>query len=460
MPPGKPRRGTPKPSRQGPGHSETGTAIERQPGSPWLVLAIVAVLFAAGLAGRVAALNLPRISASRVVTTHTRWEPSAFRRFLENDEKIYVALVEQLEAGRGYTLQGHAILSEPWIVSEQYGRKLFFHPPGGVGLFWLMHRIAGDQGYPLAQVFSYGVFFASLMWLGTLVIRPFGPIAATALGSLGAITPLMAHAVGRFWLDGPLLAFATLASALFVAGALRRRFGLVVLAGVTLGFATLIKATAVLVVPGALALVWAIQPGQTWRELGRACAAWLAVAFLAHAPWLIWQWSELGTPFPAWSGRPDPRLVRSNGYVHYLTVVRTSWTYLELLPQVMWTLVPAVLLWLRTRRVGDSGRIGAALLIWIGTVVGAHMVLGSMGYSKVLRYVILMVPGAALLFALALDRGLRIIRPRGRLAAGVVVLVVLAIAGLGLEIAQGLRSSLIDNARQDLIQPLLSGRDN
>src|SRR4029450_2657701 len=96
---------------------------------------------------------------------------------------------------------------------EQYGYDLFFHPPGAVALFWLFDHFFGERGFPLVQVCSFVVFFWSLMWLGTQLIRPFGAIAAITLAILGAITPIMAFVAGRFWLDEPILAFCTLSAA-------------------------------------------------------------------------------------------------------------------------------------------------------------------------------------------------------------------------------------------------------
>ncbi len=370
-----------------------------------------------------------------------------------------MALVEQIEAGHGYTLQGHPVLKEQKLVEEQYGRELFFHPPGGVALFWLGHQVAGERGYPLVQVASYALFFWSVMWLGTLVLRPFSALAGVVLALLAAVTPIMAFVAGRFWLDGPLLAFSTLAAAVFVRAALAERLGLVALAGAILGYALLIKLTAALIVPGAVALVWALRPrGAARRPLVTAVLVFVGVAFLVQLPWEIWQWHVVGSPFPVWAGRPAARLVQTNPFVYYLTVVRTPWTYLELLPQVTWTLVPALLLLVAARRIGNVGRAGIALLVWVAGVVVPHMILGAMGYSKFLRYVVLVTPGTVLLFASAFSGVVELARGRRKLTMGIVLLLTLGLAGFGLEVVQGLRTSLYDNARLDLIRPLFGLR--
>lgn len=61
----------------------------------------------------------------------------------EGDEIIYSALVQELEAGRGYTLQATPLVRGGWL-SPQYGKALFFHPPGGIALFWLLYRVFGN----------------------------------------------------------------------------------------------------------------------------------------------------------------------------------------------------------------------------------------------------------------------------------------------------------------------------
>jgi 4-amino-4-deoxy-L-arabinose transferase-like glycosyltransferase len=412
----------------------------------------VIAIFAAGVAGRIATLDLPRISQGNQLTTSSRWHPTEFHRFLEQDEKIYVALVEQLNAGKGYTLQGHPILKE--LVGEQYGYELFFHPPGAVALFYVFEHLFGERGFALVQVFSYVVFFWSLMWLGSILIRPLDDVAAITLAILGSITPIMAFVMGRFWLDGPIIAFSTLAAAMFLAGVVRNRWSLIVGGGAVLGYAILIKLTSVLIVPALLVLAWALRPRETWRQYATWAAVLVGIAFLVQVPWELWQWHVVGSPFPSWAGKPASRLVQSNQFVYFQTVVRGPWAYVQLLPQVIWTLIPSFIMWAVMRRVRDVGRVGAGLTCWILAVVVAHMILGAMGYSKIVRYIVLVTPATCILFALTFSATIESLRARRGLTAGAVLLVTLAFAGLGLEVAQGLKTSLYDNARGDMLKPL------
>ena len=401
----------------------------------------------------------------------TRWQPASALPYLENDERIYIALVEQLDAGRGYTLQGHPIMDEPWIDRAQYDHPLFYHPPGGVALFWLAHGLAGDRGFALVQVACFALFFGSVMLLGWAVLTE-GPAAtaagratelgaeglSAALGSLAvlaACTPIMAHVAGRLWLDGPLLALSTAGAAVFLLSTRRRSTALAGAAAVLLGYASLIKVTAFLVLPGVAALAWAIAPRPQHRELLRRGMLLLAIAAAIQLPWELWQWAVVGSPFPGWAGKPSTSLVAGNPYVYYVTVVRSPWVYTVLLPRVIWTLVPALVILAALRRERELAKRGGALLIWIAVVVGVHVALGATGYAKLLRLVILVTPATAVLFALTvggavgkLSRG----QPGRRL--GWIALLLLALAGLGGEVAQGLKTSLLDNRRSDLIVPL------
>ncbi|HEX5068708.1 MAG TPA: glycosyltransferase family 39 protein [Vicinamibacterales bacterium] len=408
-------------------------------------------IFAAGAAGRIATLDLPRYSQGTQLTTSSRWHPTEFHRFLEQDEKIYLALVEQLNAGKGYTLQGHPLLKE--LVGEQYGYELFFHPPGAVALFWVSQHLFGERGFALAQVFSYVVFFWSLFWLGSILIRPLDDVAAITLAILGSITPIMAFVAGRFWLDAPIIAFSTLAAAMFLSGVVRGRLWLVGAGGAVLGYAILIKLTSVLIVPALIMLAWALRPRETWRQYAIWAALLVGVAFLVQVPWELWQWHIVGSPFPSWAGKPATRLVMSNNFVKFQTIIRGPWAYVQLLPQVIWTLIPSLVMWAAARRVRDVGRVGGGLVCWIAAVVGAHMILGAMGYSKIVRYIVLVTPATCILFALTFSATIQSI-PLRKLTARAMLLLTLALGGLGLEVAQGLKTSLYDNARGDMLTPL------
>lgn len=77
------------------------------------------------------------------------------------------------------------------------------------------------------------------------------------------------------------------------------------------------------------------------------------------------------------------------------------------------------------------------------------------GYAKLPRLVILVSPAACILFAVAVSGAADAVRRRTGVARGVAIAVlVLLLAGLAAETAQGLRTLLVDNRAYDLIVPL------
>jgi 4-amino-4-deoxy-L-arabinose transferase-like glycosyltransferase len=260
----------------------------------------------------------------------------------------------------------------------------------------------------------------------------------------------------RCWLEGPQLAAVAVATASWLWAARSQRKALAVAAGLALGYAALVKVTTVLVVPGLVLLAAACRPVGTrsWRPFVVATALALGLAAAVQVPWLAWQWSAVGSPFPRWSGKPVPQLVAENPYVHFVTVVRSPWCYLSLLPRVLWTLVPTLLMAAATLRDPMLRRRGGALLAWCTVVLVAHMVLGATGYAKLLRYVVLVTPATILWFGLLVATMVAragATRPAaGRGAAR--VLLALAAVGLALEVAQGFVTPRQE--RVDLVLPL------
>lgn len=416
-------------------------------------------VFLTGLFVRVAAFTVPReLGPGRTVSVD-RWRPSEVTQYLENDERIYLALLEQLDGGHGYTLRGHPILNEPWLAADLYGPPLFFHPPGGIALFWILGHLAGDAGPALAQLFGFVLFFWSVMLLGKTLLPADGP-TRVLLAVSAAFTPILAHVAGRLWLDGPQLAFATAAWAAFALGWARRKTWIVCAAGLLLGYACLIKLNAALIIPSMVAAGWVVTGRQDRRRLVGLCLLWMGIAALTVLPWILWQWHVAGAP--GWAGKPTALLLKSNRYVYYTTVLRPPWIYLELLPQVIWTLVPSLLLLAVNWRNRSVRALGLALAAGIAAVVGVDMALGAIGYAKLLRYTILVTPAASLLFALVTAAALQAWREARPMPGGkpvLATLLALGMAGLTAQVVQSLRTTFVDNARIDLIQPLTGFRE-
>jgi 4-amino-4-deoxy-L-arabinose transferase-like glycosyltransferase len=386
-------------------------------GSRLAIVAIAVPVLAAGLWLRAVTFDLPH---------H------------EGDERIYGALAEQLRDGRGYTLHGHPILDEGWIVREQYDTPLFYHPPGGIAWLALFSALFGGAGFDLAELAAFAVFFCGTFLLAREVLPRWTVPVATVVSVLAAATPIVAHVSVHHWLDGPQLAAVTLAAFLFVRASRSESTGWAAAAGLAFGAACLVKMSAVIALPGIAALAWATSEGCDARSRRRVAMVAVAVAAVLVAPWLVAEFRAFGTLMPSWAGKPSARLVAENPFVRHMTVVRTPWAYVRLLPQTVWTLVPALALLVVLRPHGRSRRVALALAVWIAVVVGVAMALGAIGYSKLLRYVVLMAPAGILLAGLAAGQAIEALRiARGRAIAGALI-IVLAVA-VALEVAQGIQ---------------------
>jgi len=288
-----------------------------------------------------------------------------------------MTLVNQLDSGHGYTLRGSRLLEAGYISKEQYSGKLFFHPPGGVVLFWLFFKVFNLLGYPLAQLFSYTLFFWSMMLLGNLTgifSTKFGPVI---LACMSAFNPIMSHVITNFWLDGPVLAFSTCAVSVFIWSVARGKLSVAVLAGVIFGYSCLIKQTAFLIVPGLALFTWFLLRPIKPHHFVKFGIGFLATAIMMQLPWEIWQWITVGPPF-ARHINPFKTLMETNPYIYYVTVVRSSWIYFSLLPRILWTTVPSILLSIILWHDKKIRNLGLSLWVWICVVLSAHIILGFM----------------------------------------------------------------------------------
>lgn len=402
----------------------------REPGrGPTRVALAIALIFALGLLVRANALQGPH---------------------LENDEQVYRALTVQLLEHRGYNLLGTDAPPEV-LPREMYGRPLFYHhPPGGIALFAVLLGTIGPLGFGVAQLLAYAAYFIGLLRLRAAAFGAGTAIERLTVAVLAAFSPIGAHVGVHHWLDGPLLAAATLAAAPLLDALRARDLHRAALAGALVGLASWVKVTALLVLPGVALLAWALEPGAGRdARMWRAVAVAVAAALVVLAPWPLWQWVVLGPPWLLDPGKPTAALIASNPFEHRVVAERTAWSYLPLLVTTLWTLVPAALIALTGGR--QVRRVALALLGWMAVVVIPHMVLGARGYPKLLRFVILATPAAALLAALAVRRLIGSRgggRPPAWWWAGCAALGI----GVVLEVAHGIVVAVIQN--QALILPL------
>lgn len=374
----------------------------------------------------------------------------------EGDEKIYTALVDQLDKGKGYTLIGSPLLEQGLIPKDQYGGKLFHHPPGGIALFWLFDKVFNLLGFSLLQLFSYSLFFWSMMLLGHFTGVSATKSGLIVLAGLTAFNPIMSHVITKFWLDGPLLAFSTCAVALFTGAVVRGKVPIAIAAGIIFGYAGLIKQTAFLMVPGLVLLTLTLLKPPKLRRFIQYGLCLLVPAITIQLTWVLWECIVVGSPFSGQAGHPLQSLIKSNAYITWVTVVRSPWIYCTVLPRVMWTLVPGFLLYvllIRDKKITD---MGFSLFFWIGTILAVHIFLGFIGYSKLMRYVILAVPPAVLVFTLVMNEAIEKIKSNGVSSLRAkILLAVTAIASISflLEIAAGMKSALLYN--HDIIIPFI-----
>jgi 4-amino-4-deoxy-L-arabinose transferase-like glycosyltransferase len=439
----------------------------------------------------------------------------------EGDEVIYRSLVGQLEQGHGYTLQKSILVERGIIDRYQYDRPLFHHPPGGIALFWLSHQVFGESGLPLVQLFSFSLFFWSMSLLAHALGVSKSDLGLFLVALLSSFNPIVAHVTTKYWLDAPLLAFASFGAALFMVSFVKtraatvgrmatggpvkrskrpssgqraigragqtspnarpagRRYALLAIAaGAIIGYASLIKVTALVVLPCVFLLCLALTPPPKWKSLLLHALFFVVPALVVQAPWELWQWAAVGSPFPQWAGKPSATLVESNRYVHFLTVVRSPWVYLTLTPMVMATILPSlallVLFYLPEEKtdslssgfplrpevargfllMSSARALATACLLWLLVVIGFHIALGFAGYSKLLRYIILATPASILLPALLAPHAWDTLSSKGSLVRVLRLPIMLCLAvGTVAEVAVGISAAF--HVQQTLIVPFI-----
>jgi 4-amino-4-deoxy-L-arabinose transferase-like glycosyltransferase len=367
----------------------------------------------------------------------------------EGDEVIYSALVEQLEAGRGYTLHGHPILSRGFVERSQYDTPLFYHPPGGVAFLWGFKKLFGPTGLLVAQPFCFALFFWSVIALASALLPRMAPLVLWLLAGSAALSPVVAHINTKLWIDNPRLSLLTLSAALFAWSARRASWRLNLLSAAALGAAVFIKldtAIGVLLIP---ALSW---PALEALPGARQRLTWIAPLALAAGAaitcWLSWRWAAYGGLALGAPGKPSAALVATNAYIRAVTVERSPWFYFTATPLAFPTLFSSAallaLLAAARKPLRDAWlQLGLLLLL-----LSFYAFLGAQGYSKLLRYSafttlpILLLAATLLQGALfAKDAPARRWEPARRLRVPLLALVALCCAA---EWATGFRAAVMD----------------
>jgi len=354
----------------------------------------------------------------------------------EGDERIYAALIEQVKGGRGYTLQGHPILEQDWMIRDQYDTRVFYHPPLGVAWMALL-------GPDVAQLAAFAIFFLATWALARETLPRFTTPVRLTVAALAAGTPIVAHVSVHRWLDGPQVAAVALAAWLTVRALARGGPLTAIGAGVALGAAMLVKLNSAVAIPPILLLAWVNAGERPAAERTRLLAWALGTAALLALPWVA--------VAPPWPGKPSVRLIAENPFIRVVTVERTPWSYLRLLPTAIWSLVPSLAVAAVLRPRGRGLRLVLALCTWIALIVAVAMGLGASGYSKLLRYVVLVSPATVLLAGWAAGAC-----EEARAKRTALILAVLLSAGCLLEVAHGVQAVRVYPDRA-WIRPLIAG---
>ncbi len=367
------------------------------------------------------------VTALIVVVTLWLKVPSMLIAHDEVDERIYWQLAENLASGRGYTLQGTALLDS--LSPHIYDRPLFHHPP----LFATL----------LVPFVLFGARPAALVvpWLGQIL-----SVCAVALigwrtaltGSSGrtafspgfwlpllalAADPLLGFTASRLWIDSLLTGVMAMSfAALVMATTGHRSQTWLVTAGVFLGLAALTKLTALAVLP--VFVVTLLRGGGTWRRRLTSLLPFATPVCLLVVPWLVLFRLKCGVFLPDWVA-PDLWLREHSDFVK-AALDRPWYYYVIKLPLLIpMTAMAAWMLWSRPGlRTNPTLQITTA---WCVTVIVALTAVSTMGYGFQMRHV---APAVVPLYAIVMSGLLEGEHPIGLLACGCALSIGTFTAGL------------------------------
>jgi 4-amino-4-deoxy-L-arabinose transferase-like glycosyltransferase len=377
--------------RQGPGRARAAVS-ERAPLWPWLGVTGLIVIVAIWLK-----------------------VPSLFIEHTETDERIYWQLAENLAAGRGYTLQGTALLES--LSPHIYDRPLFHHPP----LFAaLLTPFAASEMRSAAIVIPWlgqvlGILAVALIGLRTALQGASGRTAMSPgfwLPLLAmAADPLLGLTASRLWLDSLLTGLVAMAFAALVMATTGTRSRLWMLtAGAFLGLAALTKLTALIVLP--VIIVTILHGEGRWRTRFNSLTWFSVPVCLLVVPWLVLFRLKCGVFLPDWVA-PDLWLREHSDFVK--SALDRPWYYYSAkLPLVLpMTLMAGWAMWNRSGiRLNHTIQLAAA---WSALVIVSLTMLGATGYGFQMRHV---APAVVPLYVIVMSGLLEGEHPIALLACG------------------------------------------
>jgi 4-amino-4-deoxy-L-arabinose transferase-like glycosyltransferase len=225
---------------------------------------------------------------------HTTWTRGTILAVEQDLEGAIWPLAQSFDSSHGYGYTGDN--PYPHLIEGDYGGTAFY-PPGYPFLLWLTDKLVGDpeRASQVINAFAAVLFIVATYWLGVAWTgrRGLGLLAA-ALAASGSVFLTLAYAAST-----DLLAAAGLTGALAFAtwglrSPARRRW--IVLAGVTLGLAFLVRRqVAVMLVP--LLVLAALSARGNRREAAVRAASVLGAFVVVGLPDFLIQASLHGSPF-------------------------------------------------------------------------------------------------------------------------------------------------------------------
>lgn len=232
--------------------------------------------------------------------------PMGLYNHRETDEQVYTTLIQSLQQGNGYSLQGSFLLQQ--LPKENYNHTLFLHPPAFVWTCWVLLALQPALPLPLIPVLFQVLTLALMPVLTTELLRgtalePQHPSIALKAMLVMVLCPITALCSQKLWLDNLLLLTVTLAVTLHMfctrkACAAKSTWistGYMVLSGALgMGLALNTKITSLAVLP--FQILWLTL--SLWQQskskgitkavaIAGHCLVFLFSAVAAHMPWVI-----------------------------------------------------------------------------------------------------------------------------------------------------------------------------
>jgi Dolichyl-phosphate-mannose-protein mannosyltransferase len=298
------------------------------------------------------------------------------------------------------------------------------HVIGALGVF-----VGGKS--PMSVIIASNLIFVPLLAVSCYGVGKlaYGPRAGLLAGLFALGTPLFVSQMHVFMIDPPEAAMVAASAWAILASERFRRVGIAALAGVAVGLALMTKETSVIFVTGLVAVAFLRGGWRNWRGL----LLFLVIAAAISLPWYIHHKAQLnglvegqGGTGAAPTTEAAPPIFSHKSLLWYFWAAANIQVLvpllLFLLAGVVFTIRDCVRRW-SPENLGPE-LLGGAFVSWLGITLIQH---------KDVRFTL-----PALIYVAVLATGWIVLaRPRVRLAATVVLGVVLAVNFLGVSIGIG-----------------------